>query len=381
MIATIEEYQIRKEELRKDLFKKDFDQLKNADIKSYILTSANHDFLLGKRSSAEHQDFYREYLLSKQLHHVECATCDLGMVSDLMKIKGDIRFLEDKNSGPYIFAGFHFGSFHLEGLLLSKLQVECSVLAQNTRYMDQFKNYLSDTYSDTHGAVIQDDDIIQPFSLKSMLDVMEKLRAGKNLLCYLDGFQGVGRYSDTHKMAKLDFCGKKIFARKGIPKISHLLGVPIITMVSQRDHNGNLVTTFMPPVDPKDFSSQQEFIQSFLQGAFETLEQFFRETPEQYNILDLFHMFVESEESTAESVKPNFSEEDSMRFNAERFGIFPKKDKQFLFDKTTYHFFDISEGLANFLNALEARPYGELNQIINPTLLSDLLSRQVIVNQ
>ena len=382
MITTLEEYQIREAQLRAQVFQADFDELKNRDIQGYIMTSANRDYLLGKKSTLDLQTFYREFIFQSKWHEIECRETDLGMISDWVKVKGDTRFIEDKNSGPYTFAGFHFGPYFMESLTLSKRDVECVILAQNRAFNDVMRNYyIKNLSSNPNSTMILDDEVIQPSSMQSLLNIVKKVRSGKNLMGYLDGFEAMGRSEDKSRMAKVKFCGRTLSVRKGIPKMAYKLKTPIITMVSHREKNGDLTTTYMSPIDPKAFSTEQEFIQTYLQSAFSSLESFFRQSPEQFILLNLLHRSWEAEaEPVADPVKTDFDYDDSMCFNDARFGIFPKKDKQLLFDKQTYLYFNISEGLADFLNNLEPRPFGELNQIINQTLLSDLLKKQVIIN-
>lgn len=385
MITSFQEYNKRAEQIKDQIRQDNVKDIAHPKHKDYLFTSANWQHFFGQDSVESTDSFYSNYVLQKKLTELDFET-DLDWLMSNFELKGDLSFIEKIKSQPYIFASFHFGPYQMQGLVLSEiLKTQYAILANSALFMDQFTQFLSTKYNDPEkkgkGIMISKDDVVNPESLNALMKMREKVNAGKSLLVYLDGMEGLTGYLDRDKMMEVNFCGKKMFVRKGIARIAHFLKTPIISLVTRRLPNGKAEVTFAPPVDPAATPKWQDFTQKFMQGSYDFFEPFFLQNPEQFEVFDHLHMYVYEESpkfKTPNTEMPETAE--FLSFNEKRFGIFEEKQTFYLFDKVTYGLFKISEAMARFLSDFGQQNFSDIKKAMKPGLFSDLYKKSILVS-
>ncbi len=384
MITSIKEYKSHANNLNSTINQENLRDISNEYHKDFLFTTANWRHFFGEGSSEKADAFFKDYVFQKKLMELDFQT-DLDWLMSNYELKGDLDFIKKNQNKPFIFASFHFGPYNMQGLVLSEiLKIKYAVLANSALYLDQFTQFLASKYDDPEikgkGIMLSKEDVVNPESLNALIQMREKIKAGKSLLVYLDGMEGVTGYLDRSKMLGIEFCGKKFFVRKGIGRIAHFLKTPIIPLITRRNAVGTAEVIFAPPVDPTSTRKWQDFVQGFMQDSYKFFEPYFLEAPEQWEVFDHLHMYFyeNAPEYKTDSVlgKP---QTEFIIFNEQKFGIFKETDIYYLFDKTTFGLFKISEAMARFLSGFGKQPTRQIVQAMKPELFNDLFKKEILI--
>jgi lauroyl/myristoyl acyltransferase len=384
MITSIKEYNNQAGKINSQIAQENIFDVTNTYHKDYLFTAANWRHFFGERSSDKVDDFFREYVFQKKLMELDFQT-NLDWLLGNFELKGDLDFIKHKQTQPYIFASFHFGPYQMQGLVLSEiLKIKYAVLANSALYLDQFTQFLTTKYNDPKAKgkeiILSKEDVVNPESLDALIQMRSKIKDGKSLLVYLDGMEGLTGYLDRSKMLNIEFCGKKFFARKGIARIAHFLKTPVIPLITRRTSLGTSEVIFAPPVDPRSTRKWQDFVQDFMQDSYSFFEPYFLETPEQWEVFDHLHMyFYENAPEYKTDTVLETPQTDFIIFNEEKFGVFKEIDTFYLFDKTTFGLFKISEPMAKFLSGFGKQPAREIIQAMKPELFNDLFKKEILI--
>ncbi|MCB0651676.1 MAG: hypothetical protein KDC85_10410 [Saprospiraceae bacterium] len=384
MITTISDYTLQAEKLNHHIRQENILDISNIHHKDYLFTTANWRHFFGEENPEKMDSFFRDYVFQKKLMELDFQT-NLDWLMDNFELKGDLSFLKKAQTQPFIFASFHFGPYNMQGLVLSEmLKIKYAVLANSALYLDQFTQFLTDKYNDPKAKgkeiILSKEDVVNPDSLNALMEMRAKVNSGKSLLVYLDGMEGMTGYLDRTKMLDIEFCGKKMFVRKGIARIAHFLKTPIIPMISRRTSLGTSEVIFAPPVDPASTSKWQDFVPSFMQESYRFFEPYFVETPEQWEVFDHLHMYV-YENAPEYKDPPEVISPDTqfIIFNEDRFGVFEEHNTFYLFDNTTYGLFKISAAMAKFLAGFGKQKTTAIKNAMKPELFNDLYKKEILI--
>lgn len=185
---------------------------------SFALFSANIHRYLPQFSWEEHQilyhkwmDYHRERSLSHQLRHKQI---DEGVVHACRC--------------PSIITIFHLGDHLVWPILLAQNGIRFNVILDRNVYQDAKKvfdrllNQLS-TYGYTPELLFSDDPGL-------LLKIRSRKAKGQHLLCFADGSSGSSIPTKDERVS-IPFMAGEIRLKKGIPFMSHLFAMPILSLL------------------------------------------------------------------------------------------------------------------------------------------------------
>jgi hypothetical protein len=186
--------------------------------KSYLFFRANYRYLFGKAGQEVMQRKYRAYWLNKQRNELDFRI-DLDHHFRNHEVRGGTRVSRLTEERSVIFSSFHFGPYNVIGLLLSRLGIQFSVLANGAVNMEQIRAHSIAKYQsgdpNVRDAILEESDVIKPGDMGTLLRCLHKLRSGRHLLVYGDGLEGQTSYFDRHKLVQAELLGRKIYAQIG----------------------------------------------------------------------------------------------------------------------------------------------------------------------
>src|SRR6185436_1408835 len=95
------------------------------------------------------------------------------------------------------------------------------------------------------------------------MQIARAIQNGSSLLLFVDGNTGVGGAGrQDEKLCRIDFFGRKIFARKGIAYFSRMFNAPIIPVVSyyeKSEEEKNYFLEFSDSIFPDKSIPKEEF--------------------------------------------------------------------------------------------------------------------------
>ncbi len=356
----------------------DLDSPAAPERKSYLFFRANHYHLFGPSPEPEIRAAFRRYWLSKQRAALDFAGPSLDRLLREQIIIGDRSGIELSATGPVIFSGFHYGPYNLIALVLGSMGLQFTVLANGAVYLDKFRQW--GQRHDALQSLLHDTEVIKPGSMSTMLMMLEKVRAGKNLLVFGDGLEGQTDYFDRDKLECIDFLDKKIYARRGVASIAYKLGVPIVPFITSRQEE-SLCTEFFPPLVPADFPDRASFVRAYCQKGYGQLEAYVREDPTEWEIFDHLQMYLPGDGLPPPPSPETLPPATHLRFDQARFGCFEWRDKVHLLDREDRSVLGITPGLSDLLGKL-CRPYplAEVERVVPAVLLAELRARRVLLS-
>jgi lauroyl/myristoyl acyltransferase len=349
--------------------------------KSFLFFRANYRYLFGEVSEEEIQRKYRAYWLNKQRNELDFHI-DLDHHFRNHEVRGWTRVSRLAEEQALIFSSFHFGPYNVIGLLLSRLGVQFSVLANGAVNMEQIRAHSIAKYQsgdpNVRDAVLEESDVIKPGDMGTLLRCLHKLRSGRHLLVYGDGLEGQTSYFDRHKLVQAELLGRKIYARRGVASLAYKLKVPIVPVICRRDASGRLQTRFYPALNPHRYRNAKSFIRAYCEIGYRHLEPYVQRQPEAWEIFDHLQMYLP--QGTPPAARPGGAPSpEVLRFDTNRFGIFRDQERNYLLDSDLRTVFGLSRGLSGLLPRLNPVEYGVLSEVLPASLITDLLARGVLV--
>src|SRR5690606_9221835 len=186
--------------------------------------------------------------------------------SDVSDIEGETSVVTNTDA-PFIFCTFHFGSYWLLVNWLGRQNRDFSILVRQELYEQQSKLF---------GQYYQN--MIERFGISSKVNILNaeepgillklarEIKNGRSLVVYLDGNTGSGKPEEN---TQVNFLGRKLEVRKGIPYLSYLTGVPIIPVIQYRKKNYKNVLRLGKPLTPDPGQSREAFNEKSLQFIYD----------------------------------------------------------------------------------------------------------------
>src|SRR5690606_19846480 len=187
---------------------------------SFALFSANLHRYLPKLGWQEHETIY----ISWKDHHQKKPLAEL-----LNRREVDARVLESFRQ-PSVITLFHLGDHLVWPVLLAQKGLHFNVVLDRMVYLeakgllDQLLIKLA-AYGHTPELLFSDDRAL-------LLKIRSRIADGQHLLCFADGASGSGTIKKDERLPIRFFEGT-LWLKKGIPFISHLFSMPVISLLPQ----------------------------------------------------------------------------------------------------------------------------------------------------
>lgn len=352
-------------------------------IKDYTLFSTNIEQCLPEIPVSDHWSMYLRALTYRSLLLSEHGNGKhLDMALSLIEGTGP-----DACTGPFpaLFTSFHFGSYRsVVGVLLQQ-RIDFAMVVNDEIYQTE-----ADRIRATVEQIKQDAGIDVHFDLinaekPNAAIVMHKyLRQNISLLVFADGNRGQGgEFRRDDSMLKLDFLGKKIYARRGVGVIAKMLRCPVIPMYMYYPDRSSLIPAvkFHAPIIP----TKADSITDLMQRLYNLLAAQVREYPTQWQNWFMFHKMIDLEDvrERAEKVPgvQGLEADASQHFNSERYGLFRMDKECFVFDRKTYLTYPVDRVLFDVLSAAKRGPvdWTGVNEQLNAATIQDLQEHHLLV--
>ncbi len=355
---TLDEYIFKRNEIIASFSKKP--RLWQEDImvaKCNIVSACLSNYLPNIHHN-EHEQIFRNIFLHQQLSIFEQSFYELPdyvVYENLNKEVWDI--LRNQSS---IICTFHTGSYRLINLFLAKNKIPFSLIIskdvlqkQGTSFEEMF-NELNQEYPAQDGLRLIDAE-----APNSALQMIKELKKGRNLVIYIDGNSGAGNETiSNNNNCEINFLNKTIFARQGVGFLAHTMQVPVLTVASYRKSLTDIRLKFFKPLFSNPVQDRAAFAKKTTQDIYDLVSPIIKEYPEQWEAWLYLHKVVDSsgDNSINESIITPPEANDNLRFNSSCFGIFKIVKDTFLFKKSNYSSYRISESVYNLLAKCVTRP-------------------------
>lgn len=336
------------------------------------LFSANLTNFLPAIPEAAHEGIYKKLIRNQTLQNFDREILQLSDVSD---ITGQHRMVVESND-PFIFCTFHTGSYWLLINWLGRQNKDFSVLVRQELYekqtalFGQYYESMKERFQITSQVNILNAE--EPGILRRLA---REVKEGRSLVVYLDGNTGSGSSDEN---TKVNFLGREIEVRKGIPYLSYLTGVPMIPVLQYRKKNYKNVLEFGQAIRPNKQQTRESFNQESLQSIYDIFGKHIAVYPEQWEGWNYIHtslVLEEEQEETPANLHAAF-EHDVYQFNHGRYRIFEMEDNYILFDRNFYRTYEITSDLKSYLTkpAIQT-PW----KMLGDSIFGELVSKSILI--
>ena len=335
----------------------------------FAIFSANLTNFLPEIPVSEHEEIFKKLLTSLAF---ESFDRNVLHISDLCSITGNVSALELPQK-PQIFCTFHLGSYRIIANLLIRLGHNFSTIVRKEVYEQQMESLMGYTERmKTQYATLSEVRVLNAEEPNIVLKLLRELKSGRSLLVYLDGNVGSG----DEKLEQIDFLSQKINARKGMPYLSYVSGVPLVPLISYReaDFSNNLYVGEPIAVDKR--MSRDEFSSHSLQYLFDFFAKYVASFPEQWEGWNYIHHALDNTSEVTSTITPAAYKRDTYQFNQNRYSIFELQEAPVLFDKRYYSTYEISESLRNYL--LKS-PFVNPKRVLGKPIFQELVRQEIII--
>ncbi|WP_165447055.1 hypothetical protein [Olivibacter jilunii] len=307
----------------------------------YQMVSASFRNFLPELDYRQHRRLFDLLMRNQQLAHQEQKPSALkGEV--MLNFSGKYT-LEDLRERPGIIATFHSGSFRLIGHLFVKEKVPFSLLVAGDG-LEKEDQMVSEQYGKENLKSFGFD-LINANRENALLKMCRELRAGKNILVYLDGNTGANGHSENRNLILLRFLYQRIRVRAGAAYAAYLTEAPIYPVISTRRWKYRPRLDFFPPVIPDRSTDRATFVEMALKRLYGYLEDTVKEKPWQWNGWLHLHRHAEIINPVPEQIRiksmPKGTKGRYVMFNERDYAIFSTDDLYFLLRKKDYACFEI----------------------------------------
>lgn len=168
-----------------------------------------------------------------------------------MTIDDPNRMLDKAVNESVIFCTYHFGSYR---------QIHGFLARAGVRYVLPVTKDILDAQAQAYTASFED--VRNYFSTSANLEVInaeehgairtlvQAVREGKSLVCYIDGNSGVRLHSGSSGndgLVEVPYMGGTVLSRKGIAYLSHLTSTPIVPVLSSEAESRVNTIYFLTP--------------------------------------------------------------------------------------------------------------------------------------
>lgn len=348
-------------------------------LRDYISSTVNlHKFF----PNHIHEDlaFAKKVMEHDMLKNME-RQIDLDTMYSMIKIEGDIDFLNHVGSKPYIFTSFHYGS----------LGPVIAWLMQKGFHMSM----LSATDKGIKGEMLHDSapeniEVLDASSVDVMIKLVHSMRSNKCVFGLMDGIWGVTKDNEKKSFSNVKLLNHNFSFKRGLSMLSYASGAQIVPVISFRDtENGKFIIRFEKPIEVSRQLEKNKFIEDSLQKCFDIFESYLNINPEQWDFWKICHQFVdEPKKKIAPIEKPSIKQfiihhinKGSHKFNHSHFEICAGVNKNYLVRSQNQSCFAVSKNLSLFLKQLPSE--GQKTQIvkkqINKKIFGDLVKNKVLI--
>src|SRR5690606_2152135 len=187
---------------------------------SFALFSANLHRYLPKLDWPQHETVY----INWKDHHRKKPLDEL-----LDKREIDVQVLESFRN-PAIITLFHLGDHLVWPVLLAQNGIHFNVVLDRAVYLDA--KGLFDQLLTKLGAYGHTPELLYSDDRALLLKIRSRIAKGQHLLCFADGASGSGT-NKKDKRLPIRFLEGTLWLKKGIPFISHVFGMPVISLLPQ----------------------------------------------------------------------------------------------------------------------------------------------------
>lgn len=376
----LEEYILKKTELVTKFAQKS--KLWNEDIMiaKFNIVSACLSNYLPEISPSEHLRIFKNIFLHQQLSKFEQSFFELPDYIGYENLTTQIWSL--LNKGASIICTFHTGSYRLINLFLAKNKIPFSLVVSkemiavegdSLKEMYEMLNKLDNSHEGLK--------LIDAESPSSGLQMIKDLKQGRNLVIYVDGNVGAGNETiNNNNSCEINFLHHKIFVRQGVGVLAHALQVPLVTVASYRKSINEIKLKFFDPIFSDVNLDRAQFTKKNMQEIYDLVAPIIIEYPDQWEAWLYLHKVTAPNGNDIIIALENTNlpdTNDKLRFNSSCFGIFKIVSDCFLFKKSNYKSYKISDAVYNLLVSSAFKPIPSSEVVLNE--FAELYVNKVLV--
>ena len=320
-------------------------------IAKFNIVSACLSNYLPNIPEEEHTQIFKNIFIHQKLSMFEQSFYELPDYVAYENLNAQIWNLLKKRTS--IICTFHTGSYRLINLFLAKNKIPYSLVVSKDVIANQgssFKEMFNElNKSENNQETLK---LIDAESPNSLLQMIRDLKNGRNLVIYIDGNSGSGNETiNNNNNCVINFLNKKIYARQGIGFLAHTMHVPILTVASYRQS--------LNPIFSDIEQDRDTFIKSTTQNIYNLIAPIIKKYPEQWEAWLYLHKVADTTENIFDIISESTilpEGNDRFRFNSSCFGIFKIIKDSFLFKKSNYKSYRISDSVYDVLNMSLTEP-------------------------
>jgi hypothetical protein len=348
-------------------------------LRDFLNSSVNlHRFFQGEN----HNDieYFKKVLVHNKLKVLE-RHIDFETLYGMVKIEGDLEFLQNAGKKPYIFASFHYGILGAIISYLISVGFEISMLsaAENQEKAGPIHEQAADTI-----------EVLDVSSVDVMIKLVHSMRSNKCVFGLMDGVWGVTKDEEKKSFSKVSLMNHSFLFKKGISMLSYATGAQIIPVMCHRDsENGKFIIRFEKPIEVSRQLDKNTFIETSLQKCFDVLQNYLANYPDQWDFWNNCHQFIDPT-TVVEKVKirptirqriNQILDKGSYKFNYDQFDICIGGFKNYLFKKENQSCFAISHNLTKYLKhiPLDGKKTTIVKKQVKGEILKDLVKKKILI--
>ncbi|MBK6265299.1 hypothetical protein JKA74_09625 [Marivirga sp. S37H4] len=386
MIVTKQEYLDTLSTLKSRI---DESIISEKERKAFLFTSINKQKVLSSIDHSSDVEFYKDTVLYQKWREIDQKT-EFNILLENIQASGDITFSNDANQGPFIFCGFHYGAYNLIPFMLKKKGIEFVTVAVEENMIEDLVQFKRDVKTKDFS---QKSDTIKSSGFQVLLQMLQALKSGKNILVFIDGGNGTTKVNDTEKLRKISFLNEKIFTRTGVLELAYKMNTPIIPIVAKREEDKSVNVFFSSQIRLEKDLPKEEAIENCVSRIYSELETFVKKDPAQWEVWDVLHLILAPAEEHPylkywnyfrQKFKPKklLTVNSVLHFNEDDFGFYQDETSCYVIQKSSMDRFKISSLTYNVLKSLEYEKsnISRLRQLLPIDVLSKILKKRVFVS-
>jgi len=376
----LEEYIFKKKELVTKFAQKSKVWNEEIMIAKFNIVSACLSNYLPEINVNVHKQLFRKIFLHQQLSIFEQSFFELPDYVVYENLNTQIWNL--LSNGASIICTFHTGSYRLINLFLAKNKIPFSLVVSKDM-IEREGELLKGMYDEYNKPDNTQEGfrLIDAESPSSGLQMIKDLKQGRNLVIYVDGNIGAGNETiNNNNSCEINFLHSKIFARQGVGFLAHILQVPVLTVASYRKSINEIKLKFFDPVFPDVNKDRALFAKKVMQEIYDLAAPIVKEYPEQWEAWLYLHKVITPTGNDIIIAPENINlpdTNDKLRFNSSCFGIFKIVSNCFLFKKSNYKSYKISDAVYNLLVSSTFNPIPSSEVVLNE--FAELYVNKVLV--
>lgn len=317
-----------------------------------------------------YQNFYSRLLYQKWLSKIEQSQKDL--VENIHIINDtSYNLVSSGENRSLIFATFHIGPFRLFNSFLLKNGYKIVLIIDENVFVKQQEEMFCDAQTYLKANSNADFVILNVKDKSSIFKLKKFITNGYVLSVYLDGNTGISNTRNNEfdrSYIPIIFFKNTIYVKNGIGRLSLLLGVNIIPVISYRDKNENPIIHFHKEIKISDFEDRKSYPNKSIEIAYHILEENLKTHKEQWNDWFTIHrLFKRNSNTPYESISSL-----SNKFNDERYSLFVRNGFYFIFDLLDFISYPISLETYNLIKN------SNLSEI-NNSLMNEFVNKNIVV--